>query len=251
MSNHPYYPYQWSLSSDCSTNLKVQNKDGNKPASCEEIIPTGGQEYCNQYVGYYPDNNNDRPEFHHCQEETFGDGCRDALIEPTPCRIGMYNTEVDFNDKSADETMGWTCEKPPGDNRTKLAATNPSHTYNMVNPIISNIHPARPNLPSKEINFNNICGNSWGNDWALRCKDKGSVWPKCNTVKNKGNCEKVIGCKWDRECVPQTCADMIQSDLVCDSELCNWNPECSNPNICGPAGPPPRGLRGRGSTREI
>ena len=73
-------------------------------------------------------------------------------------------------------------------------------------------------------------------------------------VKDYKNCEDVIGCKWlwsHDKCVPQTCPDMIQNDLICDSKLCSWNPRCDNPNICGPAGDPPRGFRGIGTRRKV
>jgi len=74
MADYPYYPYQWPENADCSTNMKVQNKDGKKPASCEEIVPTDGDKHCGEYVGYYPDNSGatrPRPEFHHCTNDTF------------------------------------------------------------------------------------------------------------------------------------------------------------------------------------
>jgi hypothetical protein len=241
-NDYSYYPYQWAPSPDCSIGMIIQNKDGNKPASCEEIVPTGGKDNCDGYVGYYPDN--ETPEFHHCTNNTWGNGCRDALVRPTPCRVGVNDTGYEFEDKSAWQTMGWTCEKPPGDLRTKLTST-----YYPINPIVDiDLLPSEDE--KKKINFVNMCGNSWGDSWGGRCLDKTRDWPKCSTLKNKGNCDEVIGCKWIGQCVPQTCPDMIQNDLVCDSKLCSWNPYCDDPNTCGPEGDPPRGFTGRGSVRK-
>ena len=156
-------------------------------------------------------------------------------------------SQYDFTDKSAWETLGWTCEKPPDDLRTKLTAT-----YFPVNPRANDITPA--GYDGYDIVMDNMCGNRWGDDWGNRCRNKPIDWPKCNTVKGKESCEDVIGCKWlwsHGECVPQTCPDMIQNDLICDSKLCHWNPSCDDPYICGPAGPPPRGFRGRGIRRKV
>ena len=82
MADYPYYPYQWIIQRDCDTNMKVQNKDGKKPASCEEQYRIWCKYTVCQYVGYYPDNSGStkpRPEFHHCMSNTFSSGCRDAL----------------------------------------------------------------------------------------------------------------------------------------------------------------------------
>lgn len=252
MADYPYYPYQWTLQRDCDTNMKVQNKDGKKPASCEEIVPSGGDTQCGQYVGYYPDNSGStrpRPAFHHCTNNTFTSGCRDALVTPKGCRLYMNEgSQYEFTDKNGWETLGWTCEKPPGDSRTKL-----SDTYFPVNPRANDMTPA--GYDGYDIVMDNMCGNRWGDEWGNRCRDtKTSDWPKCNSVKDYESCEDVIGCKWlwsHDKCVPQTCPDMIQNDLICDSELCSWNPRCDNPDICGPAGPPPRGFRGIGKRREV
>lgn len=252
MAEYPYYPYQWSLQPDCSTNMKVQNKDGKKPASCEEIIPTGGDDNCGGYVGYYPDDSGSSrptPAFHHCTNNTFSDGCRDALFRPKGCRLEMnVGSKYDFSDKSAWETLGWTCEKPPDDLRTKIPST-----YFPVNPRVNEVTPA--GYDGYDIVMDNMCGNRWGNEWAMRCKENtGRTWPKCNTVKDDKSCNEVIGCKWlesHDECVRQTCQGMIQNDLICDSQLCNWDPSCDDPYTCGPSGPPPRGFTARGKRREV
>lgn len=230
----PYYPRQWtSPDADCQYGL-IQNLDGKGPASCDKIVPTGGDENCNLYKGYYPDAN--YPTFRPCTNNIIASGCRDALVSPDKCRPIQLKNYVD-TDKEFNMNQGWTCEKPPGDKRTALPSkywpANPKITPDIIGP-----------STNKEADWNNLCGNSWGNNWAMRCTQKnGAVWPKCQTINVKQNCESTKGCKWynNKQCVPQTCADMIQNELVCDSTLCDWKSYSPNEYTHGPSGDPPRG----------
>ena len=234
MVDKPYYPRQWSTSEDNNCQYGViQNLDGRGPASCDKIVPTGGSDKCINYMGYYGDG--DTPSFQPCTDNFFGGGCRNALISPDKCRPIQLNNYSDI-DKDFNTNQGFTCEKPPGDGRSAL-----SQTYYPANPYINRVPIGTRG--DKDSDWNNLCGNSWGNNFAMRCTDKGATPPNCTGIKEKPGCEVTTGCKWygNNKCVPQSCNDMIQNELICDSTLCNWKSYSPNELTHGPSGDPPRG----------
>lgn len=263
MSRFHFYPNKWkNKSEDCDWGI-LQNINGEKPSSCEEIELNKGTDpatECSKYKGYYMNEDDDGHiqsyAYYICRKNHgLGDNAcvKDLLTpaykicQPTPFHGSAYTDKMYYNN------MGWLCQKTANDNRTGL-----DFFYRPVNPIIKTDAESIANETS--IDFNNMCGNVWGSGFNNRCTPKDNViWPDCVSLKNKDTCEGTDGCRWflntdgsygdEYECQIQTCPDMARHDLVCSSQLCDWdrNPEGSE-NITGPKGDPPRGYNGPAPT---
>jgi hypothetical protein len=255
MTEFHFYPNKWDNKSEDCIEGAIQNKNGMRPSSCEEIEIEGEAEtQCPRYKGYYvnrDDNGNIQSYTYFTCRKNHGLGdnaCVRDIFTPASEVCQPYPMKgTNYNDKMYYNNMGWMCEKTKDDKRVGL-----DQQYLPVNPII---RTDRNSIDTKtNVDFNNMCGNVWGNGFNNRCTQKDSiVWPDCQSLSSKNSCEAEDGCRWfnaTQECQVQPCEDMARHDLMCSASLCDWekNPQGDNEYITGPKGDPPRGYGGTPGT---